>query len=183
MGIVRKTDDAKRRRAERKLAVCSGQGTLEAAFTIPVLFVLMLLLIQPGIILYDRVVMQGAAAEGCRLLATKGAAHGSMDGACEAYIRHRLAAVPQHDCFHVHGGGCSWQIELEGDESASHVRVRITNEVHPLPLFDGASTLLGLTNGRGNLEISVEASLPTQPGWVGSAPAGMSPSGWIGAWL
>ena len=162
---------------------CRGQGTLEAAFTIPVLFVLMLLLLQPGIILYDRVVMKAAAAEGCRLLATKGDAAGSMDAVCEAYIRHRLASVPQHDCFHVHRGSCSWAIELSGGESSSRVSVRITNEVHPLPLFDGASTLLGLTNARGNLPISVEASLPTQPAWTASAPAGMDPSGWVGAWL
>ena len=160
----------------------SGQGTLEAAITIPVLFVLMLLLIQPGIILYDRMVMSAAAAEGCRLLATKGDAVGSMERACEAYIRHRLASIPPHDCFHVHNGGCSWQIEFEGGEASSRATVRIKNEVHPLPLFDGASTLLGLTNARGNLEITVEASAPVQPAWVSSAPAGASPSAWIGAW-
>ena len=160
----------------------SGQGTLEAALTIPVLFVLMLLLIQPGIILYDRVVMESAAAEGCRLLATKGPSLGSMDGSCEAYIRHRLGAIPQHDCFHVHARGCSWRIDLDGDESSGQVSVRIVNEVRPLPLFDGAATMLGLTNGRGNLEIEVETSMPTQPGWVATAPAGADPSGWIGAW-
>ena len=160
----------------------SGQGTLEAVVTIPVLFVLMLLLIQPGIILYDRMVMSAAAAEGCRLLATKGDAVGSMDGACDAYIRHRLASIPQQDCFHVHGSRCSWRIELTGGETSGRASVRITNEVHPLPLFDGASTLLGLTNSHGNLEITVEASAPTQPDWVASAPAGANPSAWIGAW-
>ncbi len=159
-----------------------GQGTLEAAFAIPVLFVLMLLLIQPGIILYDRMVMGAAAAEGCRLLATKGTSLGSMDGSCEAYIRHRLGAIPQHDCFHVHSGGCSWQIDMSGDELSDQVSVRITNEVHPLPLFDGAAILLGLTNGRGNLEVTVEASMPVQPAWVASAPVGADPAGWIGAW-
>ena len=160
----------------------SGQGSLEAAFTIPVLFVLMLLLIQPGIILYDRMVMGAAAAEGCRLLATKGSAFGAMDDSCEAYIRHRLASIPQHDCFHVHTGGCSWRIEMDGGESSGQASVRITNEVHPLPLFDGVSVLLGLTNSRGNLEVTVEASMPVQPAWIASAPAGTDPSGWIGAW-
>ena len=159
-----------------------GQGTLEAAFTIPVLFVLMLLLMQPGIILYDRMVMGAAATEGCRLLATKGASLGSMDGSCEAYIRHRLASIPQHDCFHVHTGGCSWQIEMDGGESSLQASVRITNEVRPLPLFDGMATLLGLTNSRGNLEVTVEASMPVQPAWVASALVGADPSGWIGAW-
>ena len=32
----------------------SGQSTVEAAFALPVLMVLFLLLLQPGIILYDR---------------------------------------------------------------------------------------------------------------------------------
>ena len=45
-----------------------GQGTVEAALVIPVLFVLLLLLLQPGIVLYDRMVMRGAAAEACRPL-------------------------------------------------------------------------------------------------------------------
>ena len=109
-----------------------GQGTVEAAVAIPVVFLLLLLLLQPGIILYDRLVMGNAAAEGCRLLAT---ANGDMRGSCEAFIRHRLAAVPQHDCFHVHRGDCSWYIEFEGDEASQVVTVRIGNELRPLPLF------------------------------------------------
>lgn len=156
-----------------------GQGTVEAAVALPVLFLLMLMLLQPGIVLYDRLVMGGAAAEGCRLLAT---ATGDMSGSCEAFIRHRLAAVPQHDCFHVHGGDCSWDIELSGDEAAQEVTVRIGNELQPLPLFDAGAKLLGLTNGRGNLEIEESVTMPTQPGWVASSKLGLAPSSWIGAW-
>ena len=40
----------------------SGQATVEAAFLIPVIFVAMMVLLQPGIILYDRMVMNHAAA-------------------------------------------------------------------------------------------------------------------------
>ena len=159
-----------------------GQGTIEAAFTIPVLFLLMLLLLQPGIILYDHLVMGGAAAEGCRLLATSTDAVGSMHDSCEAFIRHRLAAVPQHDCFHVHGGGCSWDIEMTGDESSDVVTVSIANEVKPLPLFDAGLVLLGLANSNGNLVVKESATMPTQPSWVASSPAGSDPSSWIGAW-
>ena len=56
----------------------AGQATVEAVFVIPVLFVAMLLLIQPGIVLYDRMVMANAAAEGCRVLATSTDAYGAM---------------------------------------------------------------------------------------------------------
>ena len=160
-----------------------GQGTVEAAVVIPVLFLLMLLLLQPGIIMYDRLVMRNAAAEGCRLLATATDANGSMQGSCEAFIRHRLAAVPQHDCFHVHGGGCSWDIRLSGGESSDTVSVSIANEVRPLPLFDAGSRLLGLTNGNGNLVIRETVTMPVQPGWVASSPSGTDPAGWIGEWL
>jgi len=157
-----------------------GQGAVEAAVVIPVLFLLLLLLLQPGIILYDRLVMGNAAAEGCRLLAT---AAGDMDGSCEAFVRHRLSAVPQHDCFHVHQGECSWDIELLGNEESQTVTVRIANEVRPLPLFDAGSRLLGLTNENGNLEIEEVVTMPTQPGWVSSSELGIAPSSWIGAWL
>ena len=60
-----------------------GQSTVEAAVALPVVFLLVLLLVQPGIVLYDRMVMAGAAAEGCRLLATS-----DGDAAtCEEYVR------------------------------------------------------------------------------------------------
>ena len=157
----------------------SGQGSVEASFAIPMLFLLMLMLIQPAIFLYDRMVMENAAAEGCRLLATD---PGSTS-ACDAFIRHRLSAIPQHHCFHVHEGGCSWDIQLSGNDNADRVSVRIANELKPLPLFDAASTLLGMTNSNGNLELSVAVSSQTQPDWVGGIEAGRSPSDWPGAWF
>ncbi|MFR3090641.1 MAG: TadE/TadG family type IV pilus assembly protein [Eggerthella lenta] len=101
----------------------SGQATVEAAFLLPVLFVGLLLLMQPGILLYDRLVMQAAASEGCRLLATKTAAAGDMAESCEAFVRHRLGAIPPVSCFHVHEGACSWDIRFEGDERSDVVRV------------------------------------------------------------
>lgn len=159
-----------------------GQGTVEAAVAIPVVLLLLLMLIQPGIVLYDRLVMANAAAEGCRLLATATDSQGDMRQSCEAFVRHRLAAVPQHECFHVHEAGCSWNIELIGDETSQEVTVRITNELRPLPLFDAGSRLLGLTNAAGNLELREEVTMQVQPGWVASSKLGLSPSSWIGAW-
>ena len=165
-----------------KIKESNGQGTIEAAVTIPVLFMLMLMLLQPGIVLYDRLVMGSAAAEGCRLLATSTSSLGSMAGSCEAFVRHRLASVPQHECFHVHKADCSWDIEMSGDEAAGSVTVRISNELKPLPLFDVGSTLLGLTNGSGHLVIEESVTMPTQPDWVWSSPSGTDPGSWIGAW-
>ncbi|GKG91661.1 MULTISPECIES: TadE/TadG family type IV pilus assembly protein [Gordonibacter] len=160
-----------------------GQATVEAAVLIPVLFTALLLLLQPGILLYDRMVMQGAAAEGCRLLATKTAALGDMDGSCEAFVRHRLGAVPPHDCFHVHHGGCSWDIVMTGDEGSQMVSVSVGTDVRPLPLLDVGATLLGMTDAAGNLHLETTVSLPVQPTWVDGAEAGRNPAAWIGAWL
>ena len=150
---------------------------MEAAFALPVLMVLLLLLIQPGIVLYDRMVMQAAAAEGCRL--------GAMDEACEAFVRHRLGSVPQQECFHVHEGanGCSWRIQLIGDESSETVEVRIENELRPLPLLDTASALLDLVNEDGNLVIEVSATAPVQPEWARDAFSSRAPENLVGAWL
>ena len=155
-----------------------GQGSVEAAIVIPVLFLLMLLLLQPGIVLYDRLVMRNAAAEGCRVLATSDAA----SDAHEAFVRHRLASVPQHDCFHVHHGSCSWRIEFTGNQASEAVTVRISNELRPLPLFDATSKLLGMTNSDGNLVIGESVTMLTQPQWVPTSPSGVDPVDWVGAW-
>ena len=161
----------------------SGQATVEAAFALPVLFVIVLLLVQPGLLLYDRMVMRAAAAEGCRLLATGAATQGDLQASCEAFIRHRLACIPQQDCFHVHEGGCSWVIELSGGEASEQASVRISTEVKPLPLFDAAATLTGAANSRGNIVITVEEHAPTQPSWAFATEVGASPATWVGAWL
>lgn len=159
-----------------------GQGTVEAAFVIPVLFLLMLMLLQPGIVLYDYIVMNDAAAETCRLLATVDGNSGEGADSCNDFIRNRLAAIPQHDCFHVHGGDCSWFIQVEGGENSGVAYVVIENELKPLPLLDVTLQLLGVTNGSGNLEIGVSMSSTEQPGWVARSIEG-SPSQWAGAWL
>lgn len=168
-------------RALRVLAGDSGQATVEAAFGLPVLLLLMMMLIQPGIILYDRMVMQAAAAEGCRLLATASSA--DAGSTCEDYIRRRLGAVPEQALFHVHGDSCSWKITCLGDSSASEVSVAIENEVSLLPLVDAGAALLGMVNEAGNLVIRVESTMPTQPSWVGGTSVGYTPARWVGAWL
>ncbi|BAK45336.1 TadE/TadG family type IV pilus assembly protein [Eggerthella sp. YY7918] len=159
-----------------------AQGTVEAAFLIPLLFVGLLLLIQPGVLLYDRLVMTSAASEACRLLATKTDALGDMTESCEAFVRHRLGAVPPVSCFHLHEGACSWDIRFEGDENTNIVRVTITNEARPLPLIGAGGALLGIVNDAGNFTIEVSVEGQTQPAWVETVEAGRNPSGWVGAW-
>ncbi len=160
---------------EMRLRGECGQSTIEAAFALPVLMMLMLLLLQPGIILYDRIVMEGAAAEGCRLLATTG----NPGETEEDYIRRRLSAVPEVDIFHVHARSCTWRIELDGDERCQEVGVRISTEVQPLPLIDTAVGLFGMENGAGNLSVEVERRMQTKDAWVMESPDGADPAGWV----
>ena len=153
----------------------SVQSTVEAAFALPVLMVLFLLLLQPGIILYDRIVMEGAAAEGCRLIATT-TDPGQVE---EDYIRRRLSAVPQADIFHVHSTGCTWEILFDGNEDSQEVGVRIATEVQPLPLIDGAVRFLSFGKGAGHLTVEVESRMKAKDAWIGESPDGDRPSGWV----
>ncbi len=162
-----------------RLGDSSGQATVEAAFLVPVLLGGVLLLLQPSIILYDRIVMEAAAAEGCRMLATWGA--GSDEDAVEQFVRRRLGAVPQQENFHMHDGGCSWRIECAGGESSETVSVAIEHTVRALPLIDVACMAFGAQDGV--LTVRVEASSKTQPSWVSQTEAGLDPAAWVGAWL
>ena len=152
-----------------------GQSTVEAAFVLPIVMLLLLMMLQPAICLYDHIVMRSAAAEGCRLLATSPGSPSTN----EDYIRRRLSAIPDIDIFHVHSRGCSYDIEMAGDETASEVRVKITNKVKPLPLLDAAMSLGHLLGNGGTIEISAESSMPTQPKWVDHSAEGGSPKGWV----
>ena len=155
-----------------------GQSTVEAAVALPVVFLLVLLLVQPGIVLYDRVVMAGAAAEGCRLLATS-----AGDAAtCEEYVRRRLGAIPHFDVFHVHDSGCTWEVRCEGGGAADVARETVRTEVRPLPLLDGGATLLGMVNERGNLVVEVTATAPTRASWAQESLNGASVNGEAGEW-
>lgn len=164
---------------KRPCRSCSGQATVEAAFLIPLILLLLMLLMQPGIILYDRMVMQGAAAEGCRMLATRTASDDSA--AYEAAIRRHLGAVPQQDNFHVHAAGCSWEIVLRGDEGSGEVAVSIEGQMRPLPLFDFGMAALGLTNEAGAFVQRVEVRMPAYGAWIGASDEGLNPSAWVQA--
>lgn len=159
-----------------------GQGTVEAAFVLPILLGLTLLMIQPGIILYDRIVMEAAASEGCRLLAVSGSDFGDTSASVDLFIRHRLASIPPHELFHMHDGGCSWSIDLDGDEDAARVSVTIRNEIKPVPLLSWGLAMMGALTDSGTMIVSVEESAATQPDWARSTEAGSDVSEWAGAW-
>lgn len=165
---------------EHKIKNEAGQATVEAAFMIPVLLIAVLLLIQPGIIMYDRMVMRNAAAEGCRVLATTSA---DQLETCENYILRRLGAIPQQDLFHQHGSACSWKITLEGNESTGQASVEITNKIKPLPLISCGASFLNLLDEQGLLTITVREACAVQPLWANESSLSEGAAGWVGAWI
>jgi hypothetical protein len=153
-----------------------GQATVEAAVMLPVLMTLVLMVCQPAIMLYDRVIMQGAAAETCRLLVTSTGDDGRFDtDSARDYVLRRLGGIPPLDIFHIHDGGC-YQIELEGAEGSAEVTVTIVNRMRLLPLIGQAATLLGVSEG-GVYELEVSVSMPARAEWVQGSVAD-----WMGVW-
>lgn len=156
-----------------------GQSTVEAAVALPVVFLLVLLLVQPGIVLYDRMVMAGwrrPRAAGFWRRAT------AMPRPGEEYVRRRLGAIPPLDVFHVHDSAAHGEVRCEGGGAADVARVTVRTEVRPLPLLDGGATLLGMVNERGNLVVEVTATAPTRASWAQESLNGASVNGKAGEW-
>lgn len=177
--MLRHEGDARRGSVWSFGANDQGQATVETAYLIPVVFLVLLLLVQPGIILYDYMVMKAAAAEGCRLLATKTDAVGDSADACKAYVKRRLAAIPPQDQFHMHREGCSWEIEIQGDESSEIVQVTVRNKLRLLPLFEASGTLLGAGDSMGAYVLEASCQTRTQPPWVAGSEEGLDPEAWV----
>jgi hypothetical protein len=158
-----------------------GQSTVEAAYLLPVVMLLLLMLAQPGIMLYDLMVMNSAAAEGCRLLATRTVQGDYSDEKYKGYVARRLSAIPAVEVFHVRQGAVGWDLSLEGDEASEEVGVRISNRLKPLPLLGWGAEFAGLCDSDGYLTQEVEVRMPTQPSWVWENSSG-GPLDWTTQW-
>ncbi len=140
----------------RLIAQQDGQSSVEAALLLPSLMVVVALLIQPACLLYTRCVMSSAANEAVRMLATT-----TNKDEVTAFVKRRLAAVPEVSVFHS-GGEDDWVVEVEqGDE----VSVAVTGHVQPLLLMGFISATLGTTDELG-LAMSVTAKGKSQQAWV-----------------
>ena len=152
----------------------TGQATVEAAFLLPVLFLLLGLFVQPAFLLYNRCVMYAAAAESCRLVATASA----DEAALKAYVQRRLRAVPQLPVFHE-GADAGWEIALSGGQTGGEVSVSIVNHARPLPLFGISAGLAGQMEGD-TVRQEVRVASHVVPQWA--ADAGTGPADWVGRW-
>lgn len=157
----------------KRLAVDErGQSTVEAAFALPILFVLFGLLLQPAVLLYDRCVMQSAAAETCRLAAMDSCS----DEAVRAFALRRLEALPRLDLFHA--DSCAWQVEVGVGSGSS--TVCLEGHLKVLPLLGITASSMTEEAGDGCALMRCESTSALRPSWLGSEAGG--PSEWIGQW-
>ena len=150
--------------ASRALGEPLGQASVEAAVLLPVVTMLLVLLLQPACALYTRSVMQGAAAEGLRVLATRDASGAGTDEACRAYVLRRLRAVPEVAAFHT-GGPDAWEVTVEGDAASGEARVEVAGRFRPLPLVGGLACALGEPAGD-EVVLRVSVGERTRPTWL-----------------
>ena len=149
-----------------RLRGACGQATVEAALLIPVLLFGLVIAVQPGIVLFDRMVMEAAASEGCRVLETASAA--DEDEVVE-YVQRRLGAVPAVSAFHEG----PWDVEVQGaGQDGECVSVRISHEYKPLPLVGG--------NGLVRQEVFRE--MDVHDDWALESEFGLSYESWIDRW-
>ena len=105
--------------------------------------------------------MNEAASETCRVLSTSSDAEKAKIG--ESFAKRRLSAIPQQDNFHMHSGGCSYEISYEGSQESNEVCVIIKNQLKPLPLVGFITNFVGLLNENDCLEIEARASQVSRP--------------------
>ncbi|ACV23026.1 Flp pilus assembly protein TadG [Slackia heliotrinireducens] len=160
--------------SERAEKASNGQATVEAAFLIPVLLLVMLMAIQPGIILYDRIVMQSAAADGCRMLATLRPEDASS---ARFVVERHLKAVPDAPLFHQG----DWAVDLQGNSQSDLCAVVIQNSVQPVPLIGAAMGAAGALDAGGMYCFEVEVKLE-KDSWLAESGSGMDPRSWVDRW-
>ena len=143
---------------------------MELAALLPVLLVVVGLLVQPACLFYARAVMGAAAAEGARVLATKAA--GVTDEQVTAFVRRRLAAVPNSPLWHEG----DWEVEVDGSEGSAEATVRVKGRARPWPLLGWvAAAFADAADGLVTLDVEVKGAV--RPSWLGG-----SYGDWKGAW-
>ncbi len=155
---------------------CSGQASVEAAMLIPLLLVGMLIALQPAIVLYDRLVMEAAASEGCRVIETLPSADAEL---ARGYIERRLAAIPAVSVFH-----CGyWDIEMTGaGQQSERVSVRISHALKPLPLIGAGMGAVGLAGSDGMLHQEVFREVRQHDDWALRSEFGLDFQAWVQRW-
>lgn len=158
----------------RPLRETAAQASVEAAFLLPTFLTLLLLALQPCCLLYTRAVMENAAAEGVRLMATSESA---SDDALEAFVQRRLGAVPDLAIFHE-GDSLTWDISfVKASKNGGSGRVCIEGSVRPLPVLGAFVGAWGAPDDAGNVKLKVEVAYKGRPSWLEG-----NYDSWVSSW-
>ena len=131
---------------------------------LPVLMLLLAMLVQPACLLYTRCVMQAAASQGCRVLATSGS--GLLDYRdARDLMRRRLEAVPAAPVFHE-GGRTGWTVTMTGSATSGEVAVEIKTTARPLPFMGALAALVGDGRADGSVALRVSVARVARPEWL-----------------
>lgn len=170
------------RRADRLTGLLrsdSGQSIPEVPVVVVTLMAFVLMIMQPAVLLYDRMVLNNAAAETARVLVTGVAAGdaGRHEGAVKGFAIRRLAAIPDAEFFKVGEPEITFP---ESSPGGQWVSVRITVKAKPMPVIGTVGRLAGLTGDDGNYQVEGFARVPAAmtnidggydpPGWVTNSP-------------
>lgn len=116
----------------------AGQSVAEFPIIVSFLLVMILIMLQPAIILYDRIVIENAAAEACRIMVTNpAAATDHHQDHIVNFVKRRMSAIPKTDFFmRVNPFTGDPKIEVSGNDTPAtgRVSVKITIKAKPLPL-------------------------------------------------
>ncbi len=129
-----------------------GQALTEAPVIITVLCVLSLILLQPVVTLYTKMVLGAAAASLCRVVATEAGGRDAASGQrlLWTYAEGKIAGLPRGSAFQIPG---SLRVEVSGDAYADKVSVQLSLSQKTLPLLG----LLVGAGSNGSVEVSAEA--------------------------
>ncbi len=133
-----------------------GQASIEAAFILPVVLLIIGLTIQPMLYLYTKAMMQEACLEGVRYATTQ-----DKDELLVRYVRRRLESIPPMEIFHSGGQG-EWDIEVVRSERSIYIAVG--SIMKPIPVL-GNPSLLVLPSKEGGLYVEANATCDLSPSW------------------
>ena len=152
-----------------------GQATVEAAFLIPIMCVLLLILLQPALLMLDRLVIEMTINDVYRFVLTSNTCpHFSGEySEAEQYALKRLEAIPDVSILHVG----DWDIDVTGDEMTDSAYVSISHRLSPLPLIGAGLRFIGSLDGDGLLTQSVTSTRVLHGGFECSI--GLDPSEWV----
>ena len=141
-----------------------AQSTIEAAFLLPVVMLIFLLILQPICILYTKSIMESAVSGAIRILMTWDESREPAEVGIRSYILRRLHAVPEISLFHE-GGEQDWNIEINGSETSKNVSITIMGHVRPIPLLKLPAKVFCRVSNDGCIELVSKIDIQNKPSW------------------